>query len=209
MATITSAATLEKRYNPYTGLSALERSQSGIARAELVYTGGGTWPNAGAGNDRVLSATCSLDTTSSYGYLLTDAFAYFDGGSSNLNMSAIARVQIAFGSLATGDLLYTTMSSKPDRQNNPGNTAIGDIVASSYNSAFDGGYYMTFTLDEPKPTPLIYPYENVGSASQVAFTFGEESQNRPDIDYSLYFRFLQYDVDQSYNYVLNSPQFTR
>jgi hypothetical protein len=209
MATITSAATLTKRYNPYTGLSATERAQSGIARAELVFTAKAqTWANAGAGNERVLTATCSLDTTSSYGYVLTDAFAFFRDDA-YIAMSAVAKVQISLGSLFSGEQVYTTMSAKPDRQDNTGSTAIGNIQSWAYNSGFDGQFYMSFALDEPKPTLLIYPFDNVDEASQVAFVFGEEVQNRPDISYDLYFRFLQYDVDQTYNYVLNSPQLTR
>lgn len=212
MATVTSAATLKKIYTPYTGLPELERQQSGIARAELVYTAKAqTWPTPGSGNDRNLTATCTLDTNSDYGYVLTDAYAFFDGGTSNISMSTVARVQLVFGSLLNGEILYTTMSSRPDRQNGvgTGSTAIGDIAANAYNTTFAGGYNQTFLLDLPKPTPLIYPYNDVGTNSSMLVTFGEEVQNRADIDYTLYFRFLQYDVGQSYNYVLNSPQLTR
>ena len=210
MATITSAATLKKRLNPFTGLSELDRARSGIARAELVFTEkAGAWAAPGAGNRRVLTATCSLDTTSAYGYVLTDAFAKFYSSTATIMMSPVAECQISFGSLAAGELLHTYLYAQPDRQDGFGNTQIGNINANDYNTTFLNNYTMLFGLAEPKPSMVIYPYENVDTASQVLFTFGEEVQDRPELNYSLYFRFLQYDVSQSYNYVINSPQLTR
>ena len=53
MALITTNASLLRQYNAFTGLSALERSQSGVARAELIYYGSTDWDDPGAGNNHV------------------------------------------------------------------------------------------------------------------------------------------------------------
>jgi len=54
MALITTTGSFIRQYNAFTGLSAAERSQSGIARAEIVYYNvNDTWAQAGAGNSRL------------------------------------------------------------------------------------------------------------------------------------------------------------
>ena len=74
MAVITTNGTVIRQYNAFTGLSALERSQSGVARAEVVYYNvNDAWPAPGVGNKRVYQ----IPTTSlpkDFGYVLTDVF---------------------------------------------------------------------------------------------------------------------------------------
>ena len=74
MALITTTASLIRQYNAFTGLSALERSQSGIARAELVYYNvNDSWPAPGAGNNRIYQ-TGDISLPKDFGYVITDAF---------------------------------------------------------------------------------------------------------------------------------------
>ena len=61
MATIATTGSFVRQYNAFTGLSATERSQSGIARAEVVYYNvNDDWPAPGAGNNRIYQ-TGTLD----------------------------------------------------------------------------------------------------------------------------------------------------
>ena len=54
MATIGTTATPDQRYQPYVGLPELQRAQSGIARAEVIFSDVVAWAGAGAGNDSYL-----------------------------------------------------------------------------------------------------------------------------------------------------------
>ena len=73
MALVTTTGSVIRLYTPFTGLSAVERAQSGIARAEIVYYNvNDTWPSAGAGNNR-LYQTGQTDLPVDFGYVLTDA----------------------------------------------------------------------------------------------------------------------------------------
>ena len=74
MALITTTASLIRQYNAFTGLSATERSQSGIARAELVYYNvNDDWPAPGATNWREYTSGI-VDLPKDFGYVLTDCF---------------------------------------------------------------------------------------------------------------------------------------
>ena len=73
MALITTSASLLKLYTPFTGLSAIERSQSGVARAELIYYGDTDWDNPGAGNERLFQIP-QTTLPEDFGYVLTDVF---------------------------------------------------------------------------------------------------------------------------------------
>ena len=67
MSLVNTTGTLIRQYNAFTGLSALERSQSGIARAEVVYYNvNDSWPGAG-GSDRRLYQTGQLDLPKDFG----------------------------------------------------------------------------------------------------------------------------------------------
>lgn len=213
MATIVSFINPEERYNPFTGIPELERQRSGIPRAEVIFSKrNDDWAAAGAGNNRQLVASMSLDTASNFGYVLMDCFARFrDDG--QIRMSAVASVNIyPGGDYFNGDVITTNLVSNPDRTNAQNATAIGSIEYKEYNTGFVDtglGYAMNFKLAEPKPTGIIYPYESPGSSSLVEIVFGEEFQNAGALKYDFYCRFLQFDVSQSYNYVVNTPQLMR
>jgi hypothetical protein len=216
MATIVTTASLKKGYDAFTGLSSGQRTQSGIPRAQLVYTArSATWAAPGAGNDRQLQFDMTLDTNSNYGFVLTDCFVRVENqaAAGTVECSAIGAVDIfPGGNIVTSPWIPTRLISQPSRQNVAGNTAIGTIDADYYNSAFvePGGTGMRFVLEEQdKPKALIYPYESVGSSSYVRVVLGELAINGAAYVYDFYCRFLQFDIDQSYNYVLNTPQLTR
>ena len=214
MALITSFVNPELRYNPFTGIPELERQRSGIPRAEVIYSKrNANWDAAGAGNNRQLIASCSLDTSSNFGYVLMDCFAAIRDNNP-LRLSAVAQVNIyPGGDVFNGDRIVTYLGSEGDRADSTGSTAIGDLAYRNYNSAFvdtsGNNFEMAYRLLEPKPTGIIYPYESPQASSLVTVVFGEEFINGNAHNYDFYMRFLQFDVSQSYNYVLNTPQLTR
>ncbi len=74
MALIVTTGSLIQQYNAFTGLSALERSQSGVARAEIVYYNvNDSWAAPGAGNNRVYQSGV-LDLPKDFGYVVTDCY---------------------------------------------------------------------------------------------------------------------------------------
>ena len=217
MALITTTGSLIRQYNAFTGLSALERSQSGIARAEVVYyTVNDTWAAPGAGNNRIYQ-TGDISLPKDFGYVITDAFMQVVvNNSGTILLEAVAPLRISPGG-SLGPQINAQLDSKPSRQDVNGTTAIGSIAAFSYNgnypfSSSDGE--MTYVLRD-KPTALIYPFASstYTSTPNPASTFnlqvGEQYANGPAYSVNLYIRFLQYDIDQSYNYVVQSPQLTR
>lgn len=217
MALITTTASLIRQYNAFTGLSALERSQSGIARAELVYYNvNDSWPAPGAGNNRIYQ-TGDISLPKDFGYVITDAFMQIVfNGSPQINAEAVAHLRISPGG-TLGPQINTTLLSYPSRQNSSGTTAISNINANNYNanypfSSADGE--ITYILRD-KPTALIYPFSSQSyttspnPASIFNLQVGEQLADGNAYTINTYIRFLQYDIDQSYNYVLQSPQFTR
>ena len=59
--------------------------------------------------------------------------------------------------------------------------------------------------------PLLkkLPEEKVLEIRDLLYELGELAINGGAYLYDFYARFLQYDIDQSYNYVINTPQLTR
>lgn len=218
MAVISTTASLVRQYNAFTGLSAIERAQSGIARAEVVYYNvNDTWPSAGLGNSRIYE-TGFIDLPKDFGYVLTDAYCRIESRAATMRVNASSVLRLFPGG-SLGPQLNLTLTSDPDRQNSTGTTAIGSIQADDYNNirpvnTSDDGV-VVHTLRE-KPTAIIYPfasqtYTTVSNpASQWEWAVSEQLAGSSNVyDVSVYFRFLQYDIDQSYNYVIQSPQLTR
>ena len=98
MAIVTTTASLIRQYNAFTGLSANERSQSGIARAEIVYYNvNDDWPAPGAGNNR-LYETGQIDLPKDFGYVLTDAFVRIDAtGDASIQTEMLGHLRIFVG----------------------------------------------------------------------------------------------------------------
>lgn len=217
MALITTTGNLIRQYNAFTGLSAVQRSQSGIARAEVVYYNvNDNWPAPGAGNNRVYQ-TGQIDLPKDFGYVLTDAYcAVTSDSDATLVAEAVSNLRIFPGG-TLGPQINLQMESLASRMDS-NNAAIGSMFAGVYNTNYpffgDKGA-LTYTLRD-KPSSLIYPFNSASyttvsnPASVWEWSLGEQfSGNASAYDVNLYVRFLQYDIDQSYNYVIQSPQLTR
>lgn len=218
MALITTTASLLRQYNAFTGLSAIERSQSGIARAEVVYYNvNDSWPAAGAGNNREYTSGI-VDLPKDFGYVLTDCFVRVEADSDDVIPTEMVGAFRIYPGGILGPQINTYLKAEPSKMDNLGSTQVGSIVAGRYNTnypSFGDHGAINYAL-EVKPTALIYPFASQtytttpNPASSFQFQIGEQSLG--DIrayDVSVYLRFLQYDVDQSYNYVIQSPQLTR
>ena len=211
MALVTTSVTPEVRLSPFTGLSTIRRERSGIARAEEIHSAFGTWDAAGAGNYRGLIFTWDLDPA--YGYVLMDCSAAFILSADHLKMEANGFLEITTNTgpgAAQIERQYYGMQAYPSRQNAAANTAIGSIPAFEYNSQYPSGTdTSTMIFNMPvKPTALLYPFPGVNDIS-CSVVFGEHFANDASMGYRLYCRFLQYDVTQGYNYVVQSPALTR
>lgn len=218
MSLITTTGSLIRQYNAFTGLSATERSQSGIARAEIVYYNvNDDWPAPGAGNNRVYQ-TGQISLPKDFGYVLTDAYCTLSAPSeSSIGAEAVSNLRLFPGGIL-GPQINIPMESVAGRMDGTATTAIGSIRADRYNTNYpffgDRGA-LTYTLTA-KPTALIYPFgsnsytSTPNPASIWEWSVGEQLINdTTDYDVNLFVRFLQYDIDQSYNYVVQSPQLTR
>ena len=214
MALITTTASLIRQYNAFTGLSALERSQSGIARAEIVYYNvNDNWAAPGVRNNRVYE-TGQVSLPKDFGYVLTDAYVRVDAsGDSTIATEMVGHLRIFPGGIL-GPQINTYLSAETSKQYSTPTQANGDIPAQNFNTnypAFGNEGAIVYTLAS-KPTAMIYPFASqaytstVNPASIWQWQIGEEEANNDSAyDVSCYFRFLQYDIDQSYNYVVQSP----
>ena len=216
MALITTTGSLIQQYNAFTGLSAQERSQSGIARAEVVYYNvNDSWPSPGSGNNRVYQ-TGQLSLPKDFGYVLTDVHVKVQRNGFVVASNANS-VMSLFPGGSLGPQINLNVPSEPDRQDVNANTAIGSIEAREYNSTYPFGSddgVIVYNLVN-KPTALLYPFgsnaytSSPNPATEFNWQVGEQINNQADYDVTVYIRFLQYDIDQSYNYVIQSPQLTR
>jgi hypothetical protein len=217
MALITTTGSLIRQYNAFTGLSATQRSQSGIARAEIVYYNvNDDWPAPGSGNRRVYQ-TGDVSLPKDFGYVITDAFMQVTvDDTDELFPEAVAHLRISPGG-SLGPQINTSLISIPSRQDSTGTTAIGSIQANRYNvnKPFSSNKGEITYILRDKPTALIYPFASnsytttPNPASIFNLQVGEEKLNGLAYNINTYIRFLQYDIDQSYNYVIQSPQLTR
>jgi len=211
MALVTTSVTPVIRLTPFTGISEVQREKSGIARAEEVHTSYGLWPATGAGDNRGL--IFSWDLNPDYGYILTDCSVAFISAAETFKMEATAFMEIGtdLGPGASDkERQYYQFHNEASKQDTTGTTAIGSIQSNHFNTMYPAGtdsYVMVFNIMD-KPSALLYPYPGV-SQIEIAVPFGEAATNRAVVAYRFYCRFLQYDVVQGYNYVVNSPIMTR
>ena len=211
MALVTTTVTPDQRLTPFTGISETAREHSGIARAEAVYSTYGTWAASGASDYRSISFQFSLDPD--YGYILMDANAAFIKYDSQISMEGVGVMEIVTD-LGPGasqkESQWYTYENKAARQNTTGSTPIGDIAARDFNTMHPitgTNSVMVFNLND-KPSALLYPFPSVNTID-VASMFGEHKVNQGAMAYRFYMRFLQYDIVQGYNYVVQSPFLTR
>ena len=211
MALITTSVSPEIRITPFTGLSETLRERSGIARAEVVYSSYDIWPATGAGDERGLILSWDLDPN--YGYILMDCTAAFISSAANNAMDAVGFMEIGTD-LGPGssqkERQHYQLVSQPARQDTAGTSAVGNISANQWNTQYPAGTLvgmMTFGMPI-KPTALLYPFPGVNNI-EIAVAFGENAVQEASVAYRFYCRFLQYDITQGFNYVVNSPRLTR
>ena len=211
MTVVVTTVTPELRLTPFTGVSETIRERSGIARAEAVYSAYGTWDASGAGDNRALSFNFTLDPD--YGYVLMDANAAFIQYNEYNKQEAVGMMEITTDlgpGAAQKESQYYPYVNHPARQNSTGDTAIGSVQALHYNSQFPvtgTNSVMIYNLD-PKPTALLYPFPGVSSID-ISSIFSEDPVQEIAKAYRFYARFLQYDIVQGYNYVVQSPALMR
>lgn len=211
MALVTTTVTPEVRVTPFTGLPETVREKSGIARAEVVYSASGLWPATGAGDNRSISFVWTLNPA--YGFVLMDYTTTFIHTSNYNSMSAVGAMEIrtSTGPTAAGEeTQHYALTSHPARQDPSGNTPVGDISSTYWNAQAPitlGASILIFGMPI-KPTALLYPFPGIDEVEVVSM-FGEGRTNQPVFAYRMYCRFLQYDVVQGYNYVVQSPIMTR
>jgi hypothetical protein len=211
MALVVTTVTPELRLTPFTGISEVQRERSGIARAEAIYSAYGTWAATAAGDNRAISFSLTLDPD--YGYVLMDANAAFIQYNEYNKQEAVGMMEITTD-LGPGasqkESQYYPFVNQAARQNGVGTTGIGSISAKDYNSQFPvtgSNSVMIYNLD-PKPTALLYPFPGVSSVD-VTSIFSEDPEEEIAKAYRFYLRFLQYDIVQGYNYVVQSPALMR
>lgn len=204
-------------YQPFTGPSAIERSRSGAARAELVYyVNGGSWPASGAGNDKELDLTITLPK--SYGYVLTDMSAQLTNDSGFVSAQNNALVQVQPDDAATGPGSHWTVLEA--NYNVP--AAYGVVGGSSLSTTlqlYDSNMVVKDSPDtvlakkiyniKQKPTFLIYPWKNTSDTSSTSISFFDNVDDSPAYTLQFQARFLQFDVNQGYDYILQSPVLVR
>jgi hypothetical protein len=218
MALVVTTITPAIWYQPFVGPPQLQRQQSGVARAELVYyINGGSWPASGANNDKQLDIDITLPK--SYGYVLTDMTAQLTNAAGYIYAQNNALVQVLPDDAATGPGSFWTYLEAPVF--NPpagfGISAAGTLNTTTqmYNSLMvvkdDPDSFLSkkvYNLNQ-KPTFLIYPWKNVQETSSVTSSFFDNVDNSEAYTVQYQARFLQFDVQQGYDFVLQSPVLTR
>ena len=218
MALVSTTITPAVWYQPFVGPSQLVRQQSGVARAELVYyINGGSWPASGANNDKQLDIDITLPK--SYGYVLTDMTAQITNSVGFVSAQNNALVQVLPDDAATGPGSFWTYLQAPVFNPPAAYSSFGNTALSTLNQYVDS---MMLVKDSPdtslgkkvynlndKPTYLIYPWKNVQETSSITASFFDALDNSAAYTIQYQARFLQFDVQQGYDYVLQSPVLTR
>lgn len=204
MATIATTRTPVSRYQPYVGLPEIQRAQSGIARAEVIFKDVTAWAGAGAGNDSYIEFNITLDNN--YAHVLTDMSCWMFRAATGFEAEATGRIRIKPD--ASGDETIVHPLIAYAGRSDGSNTPIGSMTPKEYNTQHptDNGYEMVWTLVEPKPTYIIFPYEAPGKNSSIVdVVFSDPELN--NLSKTVYFccKFLQYDISQGYNWAINSP----
>jgi hypothetical protein len=210
MAIIATLVDPEQRHTPYTGGTDRDRLLRGAARGETIYTINDIWAQAGSGNKRSINFTCELDN--SFAWVLTDASCVFlEAGSTSMYMEAVGMLEIELPSSSGLEYVYGQYQSFASRGADSG-TPIGDIDSAKYNTQYPivtDTAGMTFDL-AVKPNYMLLPFNQGGtSVVTVSSIFSEDSTNQPAYSYRFAARFVQYDIDQAYDYRVQSPQLTR
>jgi hypothetical protein len=200
-----------QRHTPFTGGTDQDRLLRGAARGETIFTKNDIWAAPGTGDNRSINFTCDLDNN--FAWVLTDASCTFlRSGSGAMHLEAVGLLEIALPSNSRTEYIYGQFTSLPGRMDSVGSTEIGAIAANRYNTMYpvvtDVGS-MTFDL-WVKPNYMLIPFSQSGSQVVTVSNIFSETKTAGDAySYRFAARFLQYDIDQAYDYRVQSPQLTR
>ena len=181
----------------------------------MIYYGDTDWDTPGSGNTRLFQIP-QTTLPEDFGYVLTDVFiSVTTDADAEIYTEAAGQFRIYPGGIL-GPEINLTLVSHESRQSNVGTTPIGDMPAATYNYTFPSlrgeKAVMNYELTRDFKG-VIYPFGGQSYSSDPKSTFdaaiGENKQGGPNYTVRSYVRFLQYDIDQSYNYVIQSPQLTR
>ena len=211
MAVTATLVTPEERHTPFTGGTDRDRLLRGAARGETIFFKNDIWAAAGAGNERSINFICDLPN--SWAWVLTDASVTFlNSASAYILMEAVGMMELSLPSPGGTEYIYGQYESLAGRQDANSNTAIGSIQAREYNTQWPvvtATSAMTFELNK-MPNYMLYPWNQVSSDQvRVSNIFSEPYQNYGSYSYRFAARFLQYDLDQVYDYRVQSPSLTR
>jgi hypothetical protein len=203
MATITTSITAETVYNPFEGVTAARRSNSAIPRAEVyAVVNEGSWPAPGAGNDRRLRIIHTLDTN--YAYVVVGA--HIKAISTNyVYADACAELNIT----ASSSVYWSTALTTYKGWTAPSATVTaGGVEVRSMLNTGTAEEVRIMELRQPQ-NGMIFPFNDTNSIPSVNLSWYEITDNGTayTIDYNL--RLLQFDVDQAYNYLANTPNLIR
>ena len=140
-----------------------------------------------------------------------DCSAAFIRDADYVRMEASSWMEIITELPTDSERQYYPLVNYPGRASQASSsTAIGSINADNYNTIYPSGTDVgTMAFSMPvTPTGLLWPFPGVGNIS-CATVFGEQEAQEASMGYRFFCRFLQYDIVQGYNYVVNSPIMTR
>lgn len=202
------------RHTPFTGGTDEDRLLRGAARGVTSYfeSTASNWPATGAGDERSLSLSISLDRD--YAYVMTDCSASFIKlHDSTIKMGASAFMEISIPVPGGRDYAYAPMVSYPDRQDTSGTTAIGSISANHYNAQWPiidvaTPSIMVFQAEDI-PKYMLYPFDQTNNTVNINCVFSEGVQQQSALTCRFAARFVQYDISQAYDWRVQSPTLTR
>ena len=204
----------EGTHTPFTGGTDQQRLNQGAARGVTSYfeSTASNWPATGAGDNRSCSISMQLDPD--YAYVMTDCTAIIIKLSQPyIEVEATALVEFKVPSQSGSEYIYSNLVNQPARQDTIGHTAVGSIPAREYNSQYPiidvaSPAGMGF-IGENLPSYMLYPFQNAGDNVTVSVVFSEGATEQTALTIRFAARFLQYDIDQAYDWRVQSPTLTR
>jgi len=215
MALITTEITPKLFKVPFTGPPDVARRGTTVARAECIYsTNSGSWPAAGAGNDKRLDIDMQLPVN--FAYLCTDMSLQVRSPSGDL-VYANNHGSVAFKpDPSTGGISpdYRLLKSEFWSGSSVGyqaydvTTAAAQVLVESNTISTDATDAVTsskiYKVDD-LPTYLLFPYTDTRYQSSVTATLESVLENSSANSVFFFARFVQYDISQAYDWAPNSP----
>lgn len=196
MALITTTVAPTPTLLPYTGLTQTVRERNNVGRAEVRFdVAGTTIPATGAGDQQRVFLSCALPR--GYAYALLNATARIGGtDSDSWDFNAEAVFQDGIGANATQEIHHNLQN---------GYRAV--LGATEAPNARAGGFNFIYEIVERVPA-VLWNKNNSDSVRYFAdFVTGDT--NTSACSFSCALNFIQYDIEQAYDYRINTPTFVR